>query len=81
MRRIYAAVRDHNWATIPAEVESLTARVDDDGFVVEMTARHRAHDIDFTWHGVVEGRPNGSIRYELRGLANTSFRYNRMVAC
>ncbi len=81
VRRIYAAVRDHNWATIPAEVESLTARVDDDGFVVEMTARHRAHDIDFTWHGVVEGRPNGSIRYELRGLANTSFRYNRIGFC
>src|SRR5690349_6372803 len=69
VRRLYFAVRDRNWGT----VEPLFTKfeIDDrgDGFRFDLEAEHivPATGVDFTWTGVIEGTPEGTIRYEMEG--------------
>ena len=52
-----------------------------DSFEVEFDVEHHSHDIAFTWHGRIVGMPDGRIRYDMDGSANTAFRYNRIGFC
>ncbi len=81
VRRIYVAVRDQNWNTIPG-VASI-ARIDQqqDSFEVEFDVEHASHDISFVWHGRIIGTSDGQIRYEMDGTAKAEFPYNRIGLC
>src|SRR5207253_2179233 len=37
--------------------------------------------VDFVWRGSIEGRPDGTIRYEMDGEARSTFRRNRIGIC
>jgi hypothetical protein len=81
VRRLYVAIRDRNWDTIPPNYT--TYRVDDQGdhFRVEVAAEHVSGDIDFAWSGSIEGSAGGTIRYTLDGAPRKPFLRNRIGFC
>ena len=81
VRRLYVAVRDRNWGTLPIEVAGLELDDRGDSFRLTFEARHRQREIDFRWRGVLEGGTDGSIDYALHGVAESEFLYNRIGFC
>lgn len=83
VRRLYFAVRDRNWGTV--EPRFTRFEIDDrgDGFRIELEAEHvdPATGVDFVWNGVIEGRPEGTIRYEMEGAPRAAFLRNRIGFC
>ena len=79
--RVYVAVRDRDWDTIPAVVSDLDVRREGSAFSVSFDARHRARDIDFAWHGTITGDADGTIRSVLSGEARSTFEYSRIGFC
>lgn len=81
VRQIYAAVRDVNWNTIPAEVSNLKIDAAGDHFHIQFDAAHRAGELAFRWQAEIEGKADGVISYALDGLAESDFRYCRIGFC
>ncbi|HLV36877.1 MAG TPA: hypothetical protein VKY59_17270 [Spirillospora sp.] len=81
LRRVYAAVRDHNWHTITPRIHNEQIEQRDDGFQVDFDAVHVQGDIDFTWHGRITGAADGTIIFTFDGVANATFRRNRIGFC
>jgi hypothetical protein len=81
VRRLYVAIRDRNWDTIPPNY--MTYRVHDEGdhFRVELAAEHVSADVDFAWSGSIEGSADGTIRYTLDGAPRNPFLRNRIGFC
>jgi len=81
LRRIYAAVRDRNWGTIPAVLSDVREEIGPDSFRLTFTAHHRQREIDFSWRGQITGERDGTVTYALEGRANTTFLKNRIGFC
>ena len=81
LRRIYVAVRDQQWRTIPAEISHLHVDARPDWFHVAFDARHRWGDIDFCWAAQISGDAHGTIRFAMEGRALVSFLRNRIGLC
>jgi hypothetical protein len=81
LRRVYVAIRDRNWGTVPNEISNLTMDVRPDSFEITFDAANRAGEIDFTWRGRVTGTADGMVRYTLDGVANSTFMKNRIGFC
>ena len=82
VRRVYAAVRDHNWVTLPGElVEPVVVREDETGAHATFALRHVGEEIDLTWHGTLDLRPDGTVELGFVGRAARAFRYNRIGFC
>lgn len=81
LRRVYSAVRDHNWNTIPPVFanEHIDARADSFGIRFDVTNRQNA--IDFAWEGTITGEADGTITFTMRGKARSTFRSNRIGFC
>jgi hypothetical protein len=84
VRRVYVAVRDGRWATIPMTV--LEERVQEGAagegsFAVDLVAEHRQGPIQFRWKGTVRGDGRGTIRFEMEGEALSTFERNRIGIC
>ena len=78
VQRVYVAVRDAPWNTIPAAFTDWRRDIGADRFSIAFAARHRHEAIDFAWSGRVEGRPDGTITYELDGTCQGVFRYSKI---
>jgi hypothetical protein len=81
IRRIYVAVRDENWGTVPAALSELRVEDRGDSFAISYLAAHRAGPIDFAWRGTIEGDAQGTLRFAMDGAARSSFRRNRIGIC
>lgn len=81
VRRVYAAIRDRNWNTVPGEISDLEIDERDDSFDVSFGCRHRGHDIDFAWVGTISGDASGRIAYSFDGRAEIDMQYNRIGLC
>jgi D-apionolactonase len=81
IRRIYVAIRDCNWNTIPAVMTELGIQAEKDRFWISFTARHQSGDLDFSWQAFIRGDTQGIISYSMEGTANTAFRFNRIGFC
>jgi hypothetical protein len=81
LRRVYVAVRDRNWDTVPAVLTNLLAETDGDSFHISYDAQHRQGDIDFVWTGRIEGNAAGTIRFSMEGEARSTFLRNRIGFC
>ena len=75
VRRIYVAVRDEVWNTIPASYSDVTYDIAPDHFTVRLRAHHQYQSIDVDWEGTITGNPDGTIRYAMDAVANGAFRY------
>lgn len=81
IRRIYAAVRDHDWNTVPGLVSDLDVQSTGTGFHVRYMSTHRQDDIHFVWRADIWGGDDGSIRFTFDGEAKSTFRRNRIGFC
>ncbi len=81
VRRIYAAVRDRDWDTVPGRVNVLLTDSRADSFRVSFTSTHQQAGIHFVWHGLITGDADGTIRFSFDGEAKTTFLRNRIGFC
>lgn len=78
VQRVYVAVRDAPWNTIPAAYGDWHRDIGPDHFRVTFQARHRHEAIDFAWTGLIEGTPDGRIRYSMDGRCQGRFQYSKI---
>jgi len=81
LRRVYIALRDRNWNTIPAEISNLNLEIGESSFHVSYDAAHREREIDFVWRGEITGDAAGTIRFTFDGEARSTFLRNRIGFC
>ena len=81
IRRIYVAIRDKNWNTIPAKITDISINREDDSFHIQFNAYHQDKLINFRWHGTITGDNDGTIVYKMDGLAESEFLYCRIGFC
>ena len=78
IQRVYVAVRDAPWNTIPAVISKVVVEPGADSCRVRFHARHRHEAIDFEWDGTITGTPDGVIRYEFDGTCRGIFAYSKI---
>ncbi|MCC6444681.1 MAG: hypothetical protein IT210_14640 [Armatimonadetes bacterium] len=81
LRRIYGAVRDENWRTVPMELREVERDIRPDSFRIAYDARHRQGAVDFAWRCVLQGSPDGTVTVGFDGRALASFLKNRIGLC
>ena len=81
LRRIYGAVRDRNWGTIPGVLRDLQVDLAESAFGIRYVCEHRQGLIHFVWHGELSGEADGTIRVTFEGEAMTTFLSNRIGLC
>ena len=64
-QRVYVAIRDRNWDTVPGEIANLVVDRGEDRFAVSFDVRHRAPGVDIAWRGRIVGEPDGTIAYAM----------------
>jgi hypothetical protein len=81
VRRVYTAVRDVDWDTVPGAVSGFELSERDGGFRAEFDVRHARGEVDFAWHGTIVGDETGRIEFVFDGRAESAFPYNRIGIC
>ena len=81
VRRVYTAVRDGDWDTVPATITEQEVNEKDGGFVVEFQVHHVGREIDFSWRGTITGDESGRVEFVFDGRAEQFCRYNRIGIC
>ncbi len=81
VRRLYVALRDPNWNTIPGTPSGRQYEIGEDHFRIRFSVRHQQDAIDFTWQGEIVGADDGTITYSMEGVAGRDFRTNRLGFC
>lgn len=81
LRRIYVAVRDGNWGTIPPRLHNIEWQIEADSFRVSYDVEHTQREIDFRWRAMVTGDRHGTITFRMDGQAHTTFSRNRIGFC
>jgi hypothetical protein len=81
VRRLFVAVRDAAWGTVPPRVSNLEVEVGSDSFRVSFEALHEAADLRFRWRGDLAGGADGTLDCLLDGTAESDFEYNRIGFC
>jgi len=81
VRRIYGAVRDHTWKTIPAHLSGFTLERGDETFRCRYRAEHRLDAVAFRWDASIDGAADGTVTFAFDGLAESTFERNRIGLC
>lgn len=81
VRRIYVAVRDRNWGTVPVTLTPVDTVVGPDSFAITYDAVARQDEIDFRWRATIRGTAAGRIEFHFAGEARTAFLRNRIGFC
>jgi len=81
LRRIYVAVRDRNWGTVPAVLSNLKVDASLESFEITFDAECRRNEIHFAWKGSIRGDPKGTIVFSMDGEAKSTFLKNRIGIC
>jgi hypothetical protein len=81
LRRVYVAVRDQNWGTIPAQLSNERVEADERSFRIQYDAAHQRGEIDFAWRGEISGAEDGTISFSMDGAARSTFLSNRVGFC
>lgn len=78
LQRLYMAVRDAPWNTVPGELSDRTVYQSPSEFRVTWRQRHRDEQIDVAWEGLVHGTVDGSLVYEMTATAGRPFRHSKI---
>lgn len=81
LRRIYVAVRDKNWRTVPSKLLNVRKQIHDDHFQADLEIQDKQNDIDFLWELSISGASDGTIRFVAKGSAQSTFVNNRISIC
>lgn len=81
LRRIYVAIRDRNWGTVPNALSNVQMDVKADSFRVTYEVVNRQNEIDFAWKGAITGDADGTLRCTMEGEARATFLRARIGFC
>jgi hypothetical protein len=81
LRRVYVALRDRNWGTVPPVLSNVQIEQTDDAFQMSYDVEHRQGEIDFFWRGSITGDARGTMSFAMDGVARSSFLRNRIGFC
>jgi len=88
IRRVYVGVRDAGWGTVEPVMHNLRVEQDARSFKATFDVEHVAGDVSFAWRGTVSGRAESldetvdcRLRFEMDGIARTTFRTSRTGIC
>ncbi len=81
VRRIYMALRDQYWNTIPYRIIKTDIQQNENNFSLCFDANHLHNSIKFKWTGLIECNRNGTIRFQIKGKAFSTFDRNRIGLC
>ncbi|MEN9285077.1 MAG: hypothetical protein RLZZ179_2570 [Verrucomicrobiota bacterium] len=81
VRRVYAAVRDGFWNTVPGMISGMEVEESDGGFTVRYRSAHRQFEADFVWEAEITGHADGTVRFGFDGVARRTFARNRIGLC
>ncbi len=81
VRRIYVAVRDRSWRTVPPVLSDIQMNIGEDSFLIRYHVDHRQDEIDFGWEGELRGHLEGEITFTMEGIARSTFWRNRIGFC
>ncbi len=81
VQRIYAAVRDERWRTIPGVLRDLQVEAGADRFRITYRREHRLDGIAFDADVAIDGGADGRITVSFRGAALSAFSRNRIGLC
>jgi hypothetical protein len=81
VRRIYMALRDRHWNTVPYTIDKVRIDRSDTAFTITFDARHDINGIVFTWSGGITGTADGTITMNMQGTAHSTFLRNRIGWC
>jgi D-apionolactonase len=81
VRRIYVAIRDVNWDTIPAVISDLKIDQAEDNFQISYQAYHQNRDLKYRWQAQFVGKSDGTLECSMDGTAESDFRYCRIGFC
>ncbi|MBN1600560.1 MAG: hypothetical protein JW915_03075 [Chitinispirillaceae bacterium] len=81
IRRIYMALRDSVWNTIPYTVSKPEIRQNENTFSLSFNANHVHDSIKFQWKGLIECSNDGIVRFQMRGKSLSTFYRNRIGLC
>jgi hypothetical protein len=81
IRRIYLALRDQHWNTIPYRITRTDIQQNENNFSLCFEANHLHNSIKFQWKGLIECDRNGTIRFQIKGKALSTFDRNRIGLC
>jgi len=81
LRRIYVAVRDRNWGTVPAVLLNQKIIQDANSFLITFEVVNQQNEINFSWNGLIRGDAQGTLYFEMKGIALSTFLRNRIGFC
>jgi len=81
IRRVYVAVRDHNWDTVIPVLSNVQMNIANDSFNIKYSVSNIQDNVDFLWEGNIIGKPNGTITFSMDGVARSTFWRNRIGFC
>ena len=81
IRRIYVAIRDRNWGTVPARLANVEMEVGEDSFRITYEVENREREVDFFWKGTLSGDEWGTVAFSMDGEARSTFWRNRIGFC
>ena len=81
LRRVYVAVRDCHWGTVPLRISNPEFEMGKDEFRLSFVATHQQDEIDFRWQGTITGDAQGAITFTMDGAAQRDFLRNRIGLC
>ena len=81
VRRVYAAVRDGFWNTVPGVISGLDLQEGDGTFTIRYHSEHRQFEADFAWDAEITGAADGTLRFVFDGTARRTFPRNRIGLC
>jgi D-apionolactonase len=80
-KRIYFALRDQYWNTIPGKIESLKIDSSVDSFLITFTCNYIHNDINFSCFAEISGSNKGKLEFYIKGVAKSTFLRNRIGFC
>ena len=81
VRRVYVALRDHNWDTIKPTISNVQINSTKDSFEITYDVTNIQDDINFIWKATIVGKSNGSVTFKMDGEALSTFWRNRIGFC
>jgi D-apionolactonase len=81
LRRIYVAIRDRNWGTVPNALSDVAVEVGEQSFRITFQVENRLDEIHFTWRGAIAGAADGTLTLSMDGTAQSTFLKNRIGFC
>jgi hypothetical protein len=81
VQRIYGAVRDRFWNTVPGSLTYVRAEQEAGGFRVTFSSEHVSAEVDFIWRAEITGTADGTLRYVFDGETRREMAKNRIGLC